>query len=317
MQRERGTRILWFARWVAIAIALAVVAVPADAKKPPKPPKHELNLDVVVPKGHDTALQFSSGWALTLHMRTDESRLLGIGKADYPPTLPGLGVNGWLVFDDPDGCPSFITGLEGAIYKSVYCDHVPSSDYPLCDPPDWTTMLPYACPDQAPSGYDWWADVAAMGPWPADETWVEFRPGVSQPASVPQAEQEPRPEVWVYGQDCNWADSPPDPLVCWGVWKLWGVGPYLGSEDDLIRYGRWDLLPGLVVLADHGPGLLTVPIDPALPPYDLSSPGTPTVSHFFDPPSPVEARNLAGFFNAIGYTLLADITAPVGEGKPP
>jgi hypothetical protein len=44
-------------------------------------------------------------------------------------------------------------------------------------------------------------------------------------------------------------------------------------------------------------------------------PTTPTNSLFFDPPFPRKARNIAGFFNSLGYTLLADITAPIGEGE--
>lgn len=285
---------------ILLVLSAATAGYAADEEEDLKwwnPP--EMTLTAIVPWGNQTALQFNGGWALTLQITASERRLLGIGVTDYPPTLPGLGTQGWLVFDDPDGCPSFIEGLEGVIYKSVICDGIPSTDYPQCDPSEWGLSLPYACPDQAPPGYDWWADVAALGPWPNDETWVEFRPGVSQPASVPQAEQESRPEVWI------------NKITEWGTLE---VGPYLGSEDDETRYGRWGRLPGLVVLADHGPGLLTRPLDPTEP-YPINSPSTPTLSHFFDPPDQLEAWNLAGFFNAIGYTLLANSSAPVGWGR--
>ena len=166
------SRALASAGWAAILLAVAVTAVATEEDtKWWTPP--ELSLTTIVPFANQTALEFESGWALTLHMTALESRMIGIGKESYPPTLPGMGDRGWLVFDDADGCPSFIeSGFQGGVYKSYWCDGG-SSDYPECVPPNWGPLLPYACPDLAPAGYDWWADLTAMEPWPFNERLFE------------------------------------------------------------------------------------------------------------------------------------------------
>lgn len=271
----------------------------------------ELDLSVIVPWGHNIALQDDGGFALTLQMSAREYKILGIGVESWPPTLPGAGHNGYLVFDDPDGCPSFIgQGFQSGAYVSFYCDGT-GTEWPDCVPPDWGPLLTYACPNDAPAGYDWWADVALMDPWVFDETWVEFDSGISVPDSVPPAEREPRPQVWEHTAVCD-GSSPP---ICTTELNIVGIGPSVGSEIDQTRYGRWDRMPGLVVIADHGPGLITRPLDPDLPPYDPADPPNPTFSQFFDPPYPLEAWNLAGHFNTVGHTLQADRNAWPGWGR--
>jgi len=255
----------------------------------------EVSLRALVPSGNQTALQFGTGWALTLHMTAAEHRMIGIGKETYPPFYPGLdilgnGDDGWLVFKDPDGCPSFYgVGWQEAVYLDAVCGGG-SLEFPDCHP---EPLTPFPCPPEA--------DLNDLEPWPFDETWLQFRPGVGVPDPDPAIE-EPRPNVWEYHD---------------GGWRIKEVGPLVGSVDDLIRYGRSDLLPGLVVLADHGPALLTTILNPfSQPPYALpwTGPG-PTLSTFFDSPVPLQAWNLAGHFNSLGYTLLANENAWPGWGR--
>jgi len=302
---------LWRALTLVLVGMAAITAVAAEEEETKWWIPPELGLSVVVPWGNDIAIQDDGGFALTLQMSAWEHKILGIGVKSYPPTLPGERTPGWLVFDDPDGCPSFIDpSFQATAYVSVFCNQNPA-DWPDCQPPDWGPLLTYACPDDAPVGYDWFADAAAMDPWIFDETWVEFFSGISVPDQVPPEEQETPPQVWQHDGECD-TSTPP---ICTTDFELVGVGPSLGSDTDFTRYGRWARLPGLVVIADHGPGLVTRTLDPTDFPYDPIDPPHPTYSQFFDPPQPLEAWNVAGLFNTVGHTLQADKYAWPGWGR--
>ncbi len=282
---------------IVLVLSAATAGYAADDEEDLKwwnPP--EVSLMTVVPWGHQTALQPRSGWALTLHMTAIERRMQGIGKETYPPLFPGLdllgnGDNGWLVFEDPDGCPSF---LPFQFQQNVYADAVcggGSLEWPDCHP---EPMTPYACPPDA--------NLDDLEPWDFDETTLQFRPGVAVPDPDPAVEDQ-SPNVWQFAGT---------------EWQLKDVGPLVGSPTDLIRYGRSELIPGLVILADHGPALLTRIWSPySSPPYTLpwTGPG-PTQSTFFDPPDdPPLAWNLAGHVNTLGYTMLANVRAWPGWGQ--
>jgi hypothetical protein len=282
-------------------VVVACTAPTVGAQEPERwwnPP--EVTLTAIVPWGPQTALQPHSGWALTLQMTAAEHRLLGIGKETYPTIFPGLdalgnGSSGWLLFDDPDGCPSF---LPYNFQQNVYIDAVcggGSLEYPDCHP---EPLAPEPCPPGA--------NLDDLEPWAFDETMLEFRPGVAVPEPDP-VEEEMRPVVWTFEGDVS---GP-------GTLALEEVGPRLGSDNDLIRYGASELIPGLVVLADFGPGLLTPPDSTfVIPPYEPPYTGAlPVPNGFLDPPIQRRAYNLAGHFNSLGYTLLANAYAPVGWGK--
>jgi hypothetical protein len=59
-------------------------------------------------------------------------------------------------------------------------------------------------------------------------------------------------------------------------------------------------MPGLVVVADHGPGVI----------FNRPEAGdtAPPPSDYFDLPNPLQARNLAGFFNSAAYSLKGGTT---------
>jgi hypothetical protein len=242
-----------------------------------------------------------SGWQITASMTIRDCYLDGIGVANPPPVYPfenypgSIVDTGWMVFEDPDQCPSFVS-IEDQVgaYESLYCEDSPFEVYLGCDVPYWPDDPAWPvglaeCPPKLP--YEdrvvWIAAFEAAGfAWVKDETWVEFTPGVSLADVIPPVcpvgacpEEEERPEIWNFE----------------GAWETIPVGPELGSTDDDIRYGSWRRLPGLVVLADHGPGVRTVP------------PGkfdTEPAADYFDPLSPHEAYNLAGFFGTATYSLM-------------
>lgn len=169
-------------------------------------------------------IQRSSGWPLTAVLTANEQKLLGIGVPISPPFFPERGTTGFLVFDDPDGCPSFIA--------------------------DEFQQKTEDCP--AP-------------PWPFDESWVEFTSGLT----VPGTESGDRPQVFAFNSETDVNEN------------LNSIGP-TGLTDDY-NYGPNPRVPGLVVVADAGPSIIT--------------------SAAFDRPAPMKCRNLAGFASSVGYEL--------------
>jgi hypothetical protein len=237
-----------------------------------------------------TAIQPDSGWQITALLEAKNGHLLGIGVPFYPPIFPKTNITGYLVFSDPDQCPSFIQlGPQIETYLDYYCGGTPDPDYPGCvpvywpDDPLWPGIDPCP-PDPGDPAWDAWMDAfTASGlAWPKDETWVEFTPGLSLPDPVPIVSpvgfEEEEPVLWTWQP--GWVKRP--------------YGPDLGSVEDDVRYGSWRLLPGLVVLADHGPGVRVVP------PGEADTEPAPGA---FDRLSPTEAWNLAGFFTSAAYSL--------------
>lgn len=299
---------------IAPLIAVAALSLAADAAAWGPPPPL-VGLRVINANPWIVTLQPSSAWSITVDMTVRERDILGIGVPQAPPFLPPRSTPGYLVFEDPDSCPSFIRfsfDSQELAYLSYYCPADVSSPltYPGCTPPDWRPYLDYDCPSDITNGDDWFTlteAIEAADPgllkWAKDETWLEFSPGISVATWVsisdPNKEHGSQ-EVW------SWRDD---------HWEPEYVGPNLGTVFDPIGFGRSTTLPGLVVIADHGPGLLTTPLDIENPPPLPDPSNRPTPSDFFDPTYPAEAWNLAGFFNSVTFTFLQNAEAPVGWGK--
>ena len=246
-------------------------------------------------------------------VRLGAQDLLGIGVQSYPPTLPGERNPGWLVFDDPDGCPSFMELFTQA--RRVHGLRTAMAPAPVTSPTASHRIGARTSPRPAPR-------------IPAHYRLASRCRGQRDPLGLRRdlgrvllGYLGPRP-----GSARRAGDTPPgvvahrgvrysDPPICTSDSDPVSVGPDLGSETDFTRYGRWPRLPGLVVLADHGPGLITGPLNTSCPAYDLDDPPVPTYSHFFDPPQPLAAWNLAGLFNTVGHTLQADLGAWPGWGR--
>lgn len=247
----------------------------------------ELRLDLVGTTYWVEGIQPAGGWPLTVSLQAKNWELLGIGTEVTPPTYPAAERTGYLVFDDPDGCPSFVgVGWQLQAYDAYHCQDPPSEVYAGCvppympDDPAWPTGVP-ACPPE--DGWtDWISQLTDAGvSWVRDETWAEFTPGIStldELGAIANAEDvEFRPDVWSGAA---------------GSWTLQPYGPELGSVHDHITYGHSRRIPGLVIVADHGPGVRWVePVGPA------------PANGFFDALEPAEAWNLAGFVNSVAYSL--------------
>lgn len=187
------------------------------------------------------AIQSASGWPLTVNLVANEQKLLGIGVPELlppeRPQFPITGNTGYLVFDDPDGCPSFVD----EDFQAIHAD------------PDFMGVIFDSCPK------------GTEPPWPFDETWVKFTLGLTMPGSG--AGDQPR--ILAFDDTTGQND------------RLAGIGP-VGITDEY-GYGPSRRLPGLVLVADAGPSIVT--------------------DEHFNRPETLECRNLAGFANAVSYQL--------------
>ncbi len=123
---------------VAFALLLGVLAHPAQAQE--KGHRHsgaEMRLNLVDANPWVIAIHPEAAGRLRRCLQAKERRLLGIGVADFPPVFPGQTRDRiFIVFDDPDHCPSFIAlGLPARdVYDAYYCDGSPDPAYPELHP---------------------------------------------------------------------------------------------------------------------------------------------------------------------------------------
>ncbi len=274
---SRRTAIVQTARIVSVIIVLAALASPAQTQEKWGNWAPEMRLNLVNTNPWVIGIHPDSGWQLTVDMQARNRDLLGIGVEFFPPTFPKSEKRGFLVFDDPDHCPSFIPfSGQTTTFQIYYCSGTPDPDLPNCVPPDWRPTLQSAgidpCTGSIPDSL-----IESLR-WVKDETWVEFTPGLSVMDSEASSAEE-RPLLW------KWV----------GGWQLAPYGPHLGTIDDDVRYGSWRRMPGLVVVADHGPGVR----------FNLPAAGeSEPAPDYFDIVEPREAWNMAGFFQSAAYSLM-------------
>lgn len=75
-----------------------------------------------------TPTQMGSGWPLTIEMTVNDE--IGLAAYNGDPPFPGQGQTGYIVFDDPDGCPTFFPPL-------ITAEGCPAGPLP---PPDETYL---------------------------------------------------------------------------------------------------------------------------------------------------------------------------------
>ena len=302
----------------AVIVAILLIANPGVAQTEQKRWcfGSKVRLDMVDANPWVVNIQQANGWQITASMTIPDCHLLGIGTPSVPPVFPFVDDTGYFVFDNPDQCPSFLAFTNQLlVYEDYYCRSPSVETYAGCVPPywpddsAWPSGLPPCRPEEpVEDAIAWFQDLQDSGlAWPKDETWVEITPGLSSPDVIPPVcvvgdcpEEEFGPLIWNRGSE----------------WQIVETGPDLGSTTDDVRYGSWSRMPGLVVLADHGPGVWTTPPGE----YD-----TEPAADFFDLPSPRKARNLAGLFGSAAYSLkggfnrtslMAHLNVPTGLFTP-
>ncbi len=248
----RARRLIW---WLIPLLALTACRTLAPGE--PQLAWPEITIQVVNGGDSEPLIQPASGWPLTLSLRANDEKLLGIGTGSGD-AYPRREHTGYLIFADPDGCPSWMPRQAQERHIKLL-ESGSTTDFPQCMSPP------------AP-------------PWPMDESWVELCPGLNLPSSR-TACQPPDQEVPKNPLDLETPERPHIKVFAKSPsgTRLEPIGPEVGSADDGYGYGPNPRLPGLVVLADVGPGVVT----------DVN----------FEPPEPRQARNLAGFFQSVTYEL--------------
>jgi hypothetical protein len=220
-----------------LAIALLGLAAPIGALAQEGPPwkwgqtKHEINLEFLGTRPDAVPIEPFSGGPLTLRLKANEEELLGIGRPTISRFIPAREIIGFLLFADPDGCPSFVD-------EGWQISHMCALELNL--PPLYEDCVnpPGAVTDCAMGG-------TLLTPWTTDESWVEFTPGLTVPELCTAETCEERPTVL--------ASDPVTPTTIIEV----GIGPFLGSIYDGYGWGAHPRLPGLFISADVGPSVKT------------------------------------------------------------
>ncbi|MGI9286989.1 MAG: hypothetical protein ACR2P1_16510, partial [Pseudomonadales bacterium] len=126
-------------------------------------------------------------------------------------------------------------------------------------------------------------DPCAFAEIPGDEIFVEFTPDVDFPGLVDQHGTEKlRADLADSDSFVNFSNEGQESMF----------GPAVSETLDGIGYGANEDLPGFVLLSDTGVGRVLV--------SELGGPGPITG---FSPVDPLQARNLAGLMNSVGYEL--------------
>jgi len=203
-----------------------------------------------------------SGWEVLIELTMREDEYIGFF---VEPDFPTNSDDGWLVFDDPDECFSH-----------------------------WSQEPPPDCFFELYGG-----DREAI---PDDETYIEFHTGINKAGAEPNSFT--KPDLTALLTDSAGAGPPffeqftgdePLPIIV-------PTGPYTGADvEDGYGFGTDDLIPGLVLLSNAGPGIA----------YSVDI-GTGLSA--FEKPVPLVLRNLAGFVTAVSYEL-SDYKRFKGKGK--
>ncbi len=238
-----------------ITLASFFIAPPADAGKP------KIKIDILHPSGGapdnknnnaNVSIQNFSGWPLTIRFTMKNELGIASGPAGFFPINQAFG---FVVFDDPDDCLVF-------------------------DGYEWGVGDPFP----AGSGCPLDGDNLPIAT-PLDETYFEFSVDTDA-AGVPDDVGNPDRQTFLASSASG------QPLLDSVDVGLKPIGPPTGAPDpmspgdeivDGYGYGADDDLPGVVILARHGPGIV----------YDVNGFAV----------APLALRNLAGFINAVSYEL--------------
>jgi hypothetical protein len=219
----------------------------------------------------------SGGWPLTIRLTSNGE--LGVGTRAAPPVFPEEGDTGFLIFTDPDGCPSF--------------SHLILSPGPCFDAPIDETYLEFTTDtdqvgvrDEEGNDFRRIALTDSFGGGPPSMLVFDSQTGTN---ALPQA----------YGPRTSVPNST-DTLVQRCV-NRFGLGnacsvdaDCLGAiaatcqtvplESDGVGWGADDGVPGLVLLANTGPSLV---LD----------------QNFNFPAGPKQVRNSAGFVTSVAWEM--------------
>jgi len=257
------------------------------ATKPTKP-QFPITLKFVGATPDAVNREPASGWPITLRLTSNGE--LGIGTLFFPPSFPRFQDVGYIVFADPDGCFSFAFSSNCSGTDETYLEFTPDLDTAgLANPhgnPDRLIALTESGGGGSPRVLTFNFDTHL------NDQLVAYGPSVG---GVDTFEYRCSSASKYAGDPCSSDADCPSTAKC----RLIPV------NADGYGYGADDDLPGLVLVADTGVGLVLSPS--------------------FNPPRVRQARNLAGLLNSVAYdlkdgsgrtTVLAHMNVPHGQPYP-
>jgi len=209
------------------------------------------------------------GWPLDLRLTADNGQLLGVGTVVTPFPFPAYDQRGFLVFKDPNNCLSFTLNSPCPTPDETYLEFTATDEKPgvptLSGNPERLAHLTEEGGGGRPQlfGFD----------FPSKSNTAPFQIGPDVGGGR-EHRCAPHPVYFGGGAICQVDSDCPEGQTC----QLFTDGYGFGADDAL---------PGLVVLADRGVGVV---LD--------QTPGSPPA-----PRSPRQARNLAGLLNSVSWEL--------------
>ena len=259
----------WILRVVLPAAGL-LIGTASSAIPAPSKPQPLISLAIVGAKDGVVTRQVATGWPLTLKLTSNGE--LGIGRPFVTPYFPQFGDFGFIVFADPDGCPSF-------------------------------DALNAPCPGGV--------DETMLEFWPdMDDAGISNPHGnVERLIALTESGGGGSPKVFIFDADTGLNDllarygpyvgsSDTTALRCvGGRLAIYPGLPCVSDADcssgttcrevplgaDGVGYGADDAVPGLALFSDTGVGLV--------------------LDQNFNPGQPRQSRNLAGLVHSVAYEL--------------
>ena len=221
----------------------------------------------------------SGGWPLTIRLTSNNE--IGIGTA-FLPAFPEDGVTGFLIFTDPDGCPSFSPAVITNPISPCFNAPVDETFFEFTNDTDLVGV-----PDQAGNSFRQAALTDSFGGGPpsmlvfnevtgTNSFLQAYGPRTSAPNSTdtPVGRCVSRFGVTDLACASNADCTGPFAVTCETV-PLEVDGKGWGADDDA---------PGVVLLANTGPGVV---LD----------------QNFNFPAGPRQLRNLAGFLTSVAWEM--------------
>ncbi|NNF51753.1 MAG: hypothetical protein HKN59_04870 [Gammaproteobacteria bacterium] len=198
-----------------------------------------------------------AGWPLSLELTMNDDLGIASENLGEAPVFPLTGDTGFVVFSDPDGC--------------LVLDWQPG------DPGSWSI----------PSGAACFNEEFELVITESDETYFEFTPD-QDALGVADSSGNPRRIAALMDATSGRPIINPDGGIPSAIgpptskFEMVSEGEFVEIVDGY-GYGADDDVPGLVIVARHGPGIVY---------FDDGTAG-----------SPLQLRNLAGFITSVGYEL--------------
>jgi hypothetical protein len=293
--RTRGIRFFL----IALALCSSSLAAPAPPFAAPKPvtltvlaPISPSEFPILIGRFLNTPTETSGGWPITIQLSFDNNQLLGIATEYTPPVFPLTGVRGYVVFNlGANPCRSFLPiEYENEDHPCTQVDETYVEFTP-------NVLLPGVSnakgnPDQlfhlTDTGGGGQPHIQTGDP----VTLVSYGPGTGGADSPINL---CLPESYVFPIDLSLATVCSDPgvSVC-PDYPRSRTCRTVASVLDGYGYGASASLPGLVIVADAGPGVM-LGQDPTV---------NQSGDYFLrDAQGHRQARNLGGFLSAVSYEL--------------